>query len=119
MTLFDRIKEMAATRGLSLLSLNEKAGLGKNAIYKWKTQNPSTENLQKVADTLDVSADYLLGKTDNPTPKDQKYVDLSGTNIFTYQGLPIPEDDWEIIKPLLEAAAKRRKDSKDGKRDDD
>lgn len=120
MTLVERIKKIAKERyGWNLKTTATKAGIGINSIYRWKNQTPTAESLQKVADTLDVSVDYLLGKTDNPTPNDQKYVDLSGTNIFTYQGLPIPEDDWEIIKPLLEAAAKRRKDSKDGKRDDD
>lgn len=68
MTLFERVKKTAKERGLSLLQLNEKAKLGKNAIYKWSKQKPSTENLQKVATVLHVSVDYLLGRTDNPEP---------------------------------------------------
>ncbi|WP_176552927.1 helix-turn-helix domain-containing protein [Levilactobacillus brevis] len=60
MTLFERVKKMSKERGLSLSQLNDKAGLGKNAIYKWKTQKPSTENIQKVASALGVTVDYLL-----------------------------------------------------------
>lgn len=103
MTLFERVKETANKQKISLLQLNEKAGLGKNAIYKWKNQNPSTENLQKVANVLKVSTDYLLGKTDNPSATNKpKEVDIEDENILmTFDGKPIPEEDMEIIKRLL------------------
>ncbi|SPS04295.1 helix-turn-helix domain-containing protein [Latilactobacillus sakei] len=103
MMLFERVKELAENKKISLLSLNEKAGLGKNAIYKWKTQNPSIENLQKVADVLGVSIDYLLGKTDNPsTSAKPKEVDIEDESVLmTFDGKPIPEEDMEIIKRLL------------------
>lgn len=64
MNVLDKVKQLASEKGYSLLALNDKAKLGKNAIYKWKTQQPSTENLKKVADVLGVSVDYLLGNTD-------------------------------------------------------
>lgn len=115
MTLVDRIKKVAKEKyGWSLQTVSEKSGLGINTIYTWKTKVPTTEKLQKVADALDVSIDYLLGNTEDPNPKDTKYVDLSGTNIFTYQGLPIPEDDWDIIKQLLDRAANRGKNDDSG-----
>lgn len=103
MTLFERVKETANKQKISLLRLNEKAGLGKNAIYKWKTQNPSTENLQKVANVLKVSTDYLLGKTDNPSATTKpKEVDIEDENvIMTYEGKPIPPEDLEIMKRFL------------------
>ncbi|ERL64002.1 hypothetical protein L248_1649 [Schleiferilactobacillus shenzhenensis LY-73] len=59
-----------------------------------------------MAGALHVSVDYLLGNTDDPSPKSDKTVDLAGTNVFTYQGMPIPEDDWEIIQDIL----KRRRE---------
>ena len=65
MTLFENVQKAAKQRGLSIRALNEKAQLGTNAIYKWKTQNPSTDKLQAVADVLGVSVDYLLGNTDD------------------------------------------------------
>lgn len=33
---------------MSLLELNEKAKLGKNVIYGWKTKDPNTESLKKL-----------------------------------------------------------------------
>ena len=37
-----------------------------------------------------------------PDNEGSKPVDLSGTNIFTYQGQPVRQDDWEIIQAILE-----------------
>ena len=119
MTVVDRIKEISKKHGWNLKTTAAKAGLGENTIYGWKNFTPSSDKLQAVADVLNVSVDYLLGNTDNPATKSDESadgtapVDLAGTNIFTYHGLPISEDDWAIIKPMLEAAAKRNKE-KDG-----
>ncbi|MCG4283737.1 helix-turn-helix domain-containing protein [Lacticaseibacillus paracasei] len=109
MSTYDRIKTLASNRGWSLQKLAQKAGIGINSIYRWKKMTPSTDNVQKVADVLQVSVDYLLGNTDNPNLDNEgsKPVDLSGTNIFTYQGQPVRQDDWEIIQAILE----RRKNS--------
>ncbi|MCZ9310650.1 helix-turn-helix transcriptional regulator [Weissella koreensis] len=68
MTLFERVKLIARKRGLSLVSINDSANLGKNAIYKWKTQTPNSDALKSVAKVLNVSTDYLLGNTDEMIP---------------------------------------------------
>lgn len=101
MTLFDRVKKIAKDRGLSLLQLNESAGLGKNAIYKWKKQKPSMENLQKVAKALHVSVDDLL---DTETQHEQKSVDLNDNHVLmTFDGKPISDEDLKIIKRILKS----------------
>lgn len=68
MTIFERIKQTAKQRGLTLNQLNDKANLKNNIIYSWKTKTPSVENVKKVADVLGVSVDYLLGNTDEMSP---------------------------------------------------
>ena len=65
MTLFERTKEIASKRGMSLQEVAKKANLGVNSIYRWKERNPTTSNITKVADVLGVSVDYLLGNTDD------------------------------------------------------
>ena len=66
MTLFERVKEISKKHGFSSLRvLSEQAGLSPNVIYGWKTKEPSAKSLQKVADVLNVSVDYLLGNTDD------------------------------------------------------
>lgn len=104
MTLFERVKKMSKERGLSLLQLNDKAGLGKNAIYKWKTQKPSTENIQKVASALGVTVDYLLEENNTPewaTEKDthdlEEFLEQNEGSM-TYGGEELTEEDKEKLK---------------------
>lgn len=64
MSLFDRIKDLAAKRGKNVQDVARDLGFGENVIYYWKKKTPSTEKLQKVADYFGVSVDYLLGRED-------------------------------------------------------
>ncbi|MGF3066612.1 helix-turn-helix domain-containing protein [Facklamia sp. P12950] len=70
MTPFDRLKILCDKQGISINVLEERVGLGQNTLYSWKKKIPSGQNLTKVADYFNVSIDYLLGRTDNPTIKD-------------------------------------------------
>ncbi|BAN73791.1 MULTISPECIES: helix-turn-helix domain-containing protein [Lacticaseibacillus] len=109
MTLFERIQKVSREHAMSLRELNEKAGLGTNAIYRWKKTKPSADKLQAVADVLHVSVDYLLGNTDNPSPKSSvKPPDLADDNLFMYQGKPIPEEDMETLRYILDSYRKKR-----------
>ena len=67
MTTLDRIKKISKQRGFSLTKVNDMANLGTNTIYSWKHKEPGINNLKAVANVLNVSVDYLLGKTDNPS----------------------------------------------------
>ncbi len=69
MSTFERVKEISKQRGLSLTDTSIKAGLGEKSIYKWKYNEPSALRVQAVADVLNVSVDYLLGNTDDPSPR--------------------------------------------------
>lgn len=110
MTTFERIKQTAKNRGLTLNQLNDKANLKNNIIYSWKTKTPSVENVKKVADVLGVSVDYLLGNTDEMHPSksennstiDLRQVDDSERDeLISANGQPISDSDWEIIKAVL------------------
>lgn len=115
MTLFENVQKTAKQRGLSIRALNEKAQLGTNAIYKWKTQKPSTDKLQAVADVLGVSVDYLLGNTDDmhSIQKDAEPIDLytvtddERDRMISANGQPISDEDWAIIKAVLARYPKR------------
>ncbi|MHA3066617.1 helix-turn-helix domain-containing protein [Lacticaseibacillus saniviri] len=111
MTLVERIKEIAKKRGWNLKTTALKAGLSENTIYGWKKFSPASDKLQAVADVLNVSVDYLLGKTSDPMPAQSsgskpKKLDLKEqiddeSVIMTFEGRPIPKEDLEIIKRLL------------------
>ncbi|MDI6572728.1 helix-turn-helix domain-containing protein [Leuconostoc lactis] len=101
MTLISRTKDIAKLRGLSLDDVALKAGLSAKSIYNWGRNSPKSENLQKVADVLHVSTDYLLGRTDqmNATPSDKKVADiLDDETILAFDGMEIAEEDKEKLR---------------------
>jgi transcriptional regulator with XRE-family HTH domain len=61
----DRLKTERAKRGWSQAELAEKAGLTAAHISHFETdeRTPSFSNLSKLANALNVSIDYLLGRT--------------------------------------------------------
>lgn len=97
MTIFERTKEAADQQGLSLQEVATKAGIGINSIYGWKKKDPTVSKLQKVAEILHVSVDYLLGDDSK-----SNFADLADdSTLFTYEGKPIDDEDKEIIRRLL------------------
>lgn len=115
---FERIKELAKSRGITLGALEEKLGLSRNSIYTIKNKKPSAERLQLIADYFNVSTDYLLGRTDNPNiAKDDETIagytqdDLRkmASNAKTFDGKPLTEDDIDAIQNIIEIYLKGRK----------
>lgn len=62
----ERIKALAKSRNLSVKVILEQAGLGFNTMSNMKISMPKADNLAKIADCLNCSVDYLLGRTDVP-----------------------------------------------------
>ncbi|MCT3075309.1 XRE family transcriptional regulator [Leuconostoc citreum] len=106
MSLFERIKTTAKSKGMSILELEKKVGMSENSLYTWKKSSPKSENLSKVADVLHVSVDYLLERTDDPSTKSNdkpKYVDLTDDDIImAFNGKPISDKYRRAIKAFLE-----------------
>ncbi|MBJ7621111.1 helix-turn-helix domain-containing protein [Weissella confusa] len=122
MTLFERVKETAKSKGFALAELARRAGIGEKSIYTWKPTKqfpdgiePKRETLEKVADVLGVSVDYLLGNTDemHSNKKDDDPVDLytvtddERDRLISANGQPISDEDWIVIKALLAKYPKR------------
>ena len=62
----EAIKKLSKEKNITLKMLLEDVGLGFNTMSNMKTSMPKADNLAKIADYLDCSVDYLLGRTDNP-----------------------------------------------------
>lgn len=62
-----RLREVMGKRGIKQSPLAEKAGLRRQTIslYMAGQSKPDTDRLRKIAEALHVSADYLLGLSDN------------------------------------------------------
>lgn len=109
MTILSRTKEVAKLRGISLTETAIKAGLAEKSIYSWDRSTPKADNLQKVADVLHVSTDYLLGRTDEmntslannkPTEVDIKKA-IEQDIMLAFDGKPISDKYKRIIIELL------------------
>lgn len=63
-----RIKEICKVRGSSISKMLEVCSIRKSFIYDLEKRNasPSIEIIGQIADYLDCSVDYLLGRTDSP-----------------------------------------------------
>lgn len=63
----DRIKMQSKKSGIAIKKMLEDIGLGFNTMSNMKTSMPKADSLAKIADYLNCSVDYLLGRTDNPS----------------------------------------------------
>jgi transcriptional regulator with XRE-family HTH domain len=64
----NRIRIRCKAKGVSIAETLRVAGVNRNLIYDVERvgQCPSAEVMSNLADALDCSVDYLLGRTDNP-----------------------------------------------------
>lgn len=88
----ERIKIIAKARNISIKQLMEEVGLGLNTMANMKTSMPKSDNLAKIADRLNCSVDYLLGRTDNPTIE----------KIIVAQGAPLLRDKSSTIVDVFD-----------------
>ena len=59
MNVKERIQALSKTKNLSLPKIEKALHLGAGTISKWDKSVPSYENLSKVANLLDTTAEYL------------------------------------------------------------
>jgi len=90
---YARIKEICNKRKMPISELEKRCGFGNATIDKWKTNVPRADNLALVADELNVSIDYLLGR-------EEKKEDETGTGFLkTLESIDIT---LKKIEKLLE-----------------
>ncbi len=64
----ERIKLLLKSRKVSASKMLADCNMNKNALYTMQSEGylPRLEAIAQIADYLDCSVDYLLGRTDNP-----------------------------------------------------
>jgi len=63
----DRIHYLRTNLGLTLQELGDKVGVGASTVRKWETgyiKTLRTDKMQKLADALDTTVDYIMGWTE-------------------------------------------------------
>ena len=128
MGLYENIRDIAKSKGLSVNKLEQELGFARSSINKFNKNTPSVEKLQQIADRLNVTVDCLMTgkeyKKEIPlTAKDQKDIEkiLSQTKeqLMSQEGLMFdgypasPEAIESILSAMeigMEMAKKKNKE---------
>ena len=102
----ERLRAARELRKMSQGDLAAKSGLQPSAISHFETggRSPSFENLKRLADALNVTTDYLLGRSENPT--------LSGpfaAKLYRH-GEKMTDEDLKAWEMMGETLARKNKD---------
>ncbi|WP_338976305.1 helix-turn-helix domain-containing protein [Lactococcus petauri] len=129
MNLYEKIKELASQKNISIRQLEEKLQLANGTIRRWGKTNPSTGAVTKVADYFNVSVDYLLGR-DEAKPVNEP-IDLAEVansddddaiweTFLSAGGRPLTDKDKAVIKAVFsdrwEELQQKAKDLKDNEK---
>lgn len=101
MDLYERIRDIAKTKGVSVNKMENDLNFARSYISKFRKITPSGEVLKKIAEYLGVSVDLLLGKE----------LDESSTNTIAahFDGTEFTEEEIEEIKQFAEFLKNKRK----------
>ncbi len=84
----ERLAELRQQKGVSRRELSFALGLEQSTYGKYELgqRQPSLEILQKLADYFDVSTDYILGKSEDPTVELNIPSQLEGVHVAFNRG---------------------------------
>jgi transcriptional regulator with XRE-family HTH domain len=103
-----KVREKMSALGINQAHLAKESGITASALSqlfnKDKVRVPSTIILVKLANTLGVSIDYLLGRTDNPNLEDILQHDKFRTMMEKF--LSLSETDQKRILDMIELMTK-------------
>ena len=100
-----RLLDARNMRGLSQEEFAKRAKLQPSAVshFETGTRKPSFDNLKRLADALEVTSDYLLGRTNDPN------VVTEGDSLYrNYENLTTEER--ELARDFMESLAKRSRE---------
>lgn len=119
MGLYENVRAAAKAKGYSINRLEKELGFARSYVSKFKTITPSADKIQKIADFLDVSSEYLLtGENTSKTTdiqltrRDEKDIArrLESTleelennqDGLMFSGEPLDDETRELLKASLE-----------------
>lgn len=123
MGLYENVREAAKEKGYSINRLEKELGFARSYIGKFKSITPSIDKIQKIADFLDVTTDYLMSgdkAENNLTARDNRDIAKDLDSIMaklsskeggpvSYNGENLSDESMDLFKEELEIALKRLK----------
>lgn len=97
-----RLNAARRLRGLSQFELARKARLQRVAISLFETgrRSPSFENLKRLANALDVTADYLMGRSNSA-----EIFGKAASQLFRYAD-KLSSEDFKVLHRVAEDLAR-------------
>lgn len=112
MEIGDRLRAMRKMRGLTLQDMADRLGVARStyAGYESDYRQPPLEILHQIAEVLKTSADYLLGLTNNPHPKEptKNARELLLDRELHWDGVPLTDEELKPLRDLLELVVRDR-----------
>jgi transcriptional regulator with XRE-family HTH domain len=98
----DRLRTAREHRGFNQGDLAKRASLQASAIshFETGTRKPSVDNLRRLADALDVTTDYLLGRA-------KDFTELAGADKLHRHYNRLSSDDRDVAEKMLELLSKK------------
>ena len=105
----ERLRAARELREFNQSKLGDRAGLQASAVSHFETgaRKPSFENLKRLADALDVTTDYLLGRVDDPAG-------LAGAEKIHRHLGELSGSDRKTAEDMIELLARRARE-RDGR----
>ena len=128
MTVYDRVKELASQRKMTIAEVEKALGMGLNSLYSWRKKKPNSASLEKAADYFNVSVDYLLGREEaKPMNEPIDLAEVANSDddaifdsILSAGGRPLTDKDKAMIKLVFadrwEELQQKAKDLKDNEK---
>ncbi|MDN5611349.1 MAG: helix-turn-helix domain-containing protein, partial [Staphylococcus equorum] len=106
--LYEKIKELASQKNVSIRQVEEKLGFANGTIRQWGKKNPGINKVKDVAKYFNVSVDFLLGLDDNQRKKEPvdlaDFVDDNKVNWdewVSFDGKPLSDEVKNAMKLIL------------------
>lgn len=103
----ERLKDLRKQAGLTQVGVAEKLGISQPAYASWErgVKKPTQDNLVKIAQTLNVSVDYLVGNSE------EKIDDLDNIELlFRMNSKGLSDEEKKVFKKeLIEFMEERKK----------
>ena len=126
MGLYETIRDTAKSKGYSVNRLEQELGFARSSINKFNKNKPSVDKLQKIAELLDVSVDYLMTSTEDKkeapvlTARDERDIAKDLNRIMeklsageegpaSYDGEELDPEAAELFRDELDIALRRLK----------
>lgn len=79
MSVYNRIKDLANERQMTVAELERLLDLSKGSVGKWAKSSPGGDKIKRIADYFNVTTDYLLGRE-------------------SYEDMKLKQARWDFIK---------------------